>query len=253
MITTKKLEQLYATMLLLRSMERQPRRKSHDWSGYSQACIAGCIVDLMQGDTIAVSSQAGWLQSLSMPRLHLAGESSAALNVLEHRNHSESLLLATGAAFATRNLRSGGVVIAFAGAQAAKPARRGFEFAFARRLPVIYVVNAGSAARKPLARRKTSTMPPLIPVDQNDVIAVYRVASEAIAKARRGVGPTIIQTLRPPTRRADANSSSPSDGIQYLEWYLRRKGVWSEEFKKSVLEKIAAAPTSLRNEVGESG
>ncbi len=34
---------------------------------------------------------------------------------------------------------------------------------------------------------------PGITVDGNDVVAVYRVASEAIARARKGAGPTLIE------------------------------------------------------------
>jgi TPP-dependent pyruvate/acetoin dehydrogenase alpha subunit len=56
---------------------------------------------------------------------------------------------------------------------------------------------------------------PLIAVDGNDVVAVYRVASEAIAHARKGHGPTLI----------DCRRSIPGDPLKSMEKYLLDKGL----------------------------
>jgi TPP-dependent pyruvate/acetoin dehydrogenase alpha subunit len=52
-------------------------------------------------------------------------------------------------------------------------------------------------------------------VDGNDVVAVYRVASEAIAHARKGHGPTLI----------DCRLSIPADPLQNMRNYLIGKGL----------------------------
>jgi pyruvate dehydrogenase E1 component alpha subunit len=60
-------------------------------------------------------------------------------------------------------------------------------------------------------------------VDGNDVVAVYRVATEAIVHARKGNGPTLIEC------RFDR--SEAHDPILKMEAYLLRKGLFSEELK----------------------
>ncbi|MGA2085514.1 MAG: thiamine pyrophosphate-dependent enzyme [Terracidiphilus sp.] len=87
---------------------------------------------------------------------------------------------------------------------------------------------------------------PAITVAGNDVVAVYRVASEAIAHARKGNGPTLIECQ---TNSSDGHSEIGSgnfrdpaevecwkagDPILNMEKYLIRKGLFSEEFKKQI-------------------
>ena len=76
---------------------------------------------------------------------------------------------------------------------------------------------------------------PVIAVDGNDAVAVYRVASEAIAHARKGDGPTLIECIR----------TKAGDPLLNMEKYLVRKGLFSEEFKRKVAagcsEKLDAA------------
>ncbi|MEO1017436.1 MAG: thiamine pyrophosphate-dependent enzyme [Pseudomonadota bacterium] len=83
---------------------------------------------------------------------------------------------------------------------------------------------------------------PAIRVDGNDYLAVYAVAKWAITRARRGIGPTLVEHV---TYRAGAHSSSddPSayrsrrecdawplgDPIERLKTHLIKIGEWSEE------------------------
>ena len=87
---------------------------------------------------------------------------------------------------------------------------------------------------------------PGITVDGNDVVAVYRVASEAIAHARKGNGPTLIEckTYRwyghseiDPAKYRDPEEVErwkANDPILNMEKYLMRKGLFSEEYKQKV-------------------
>lgn len=82
-------------------------------------------------------------------------------------------------------------------------------------------------------------------VDGNDILAVYRTTKEAVEKARRGGGPTLIEAV---TYRMGAHSSS-DDPKRYRteqelqEWqkrdplvrfrrYLEKKRIWTEEDEK---------------------
>ena len=46
---------------------------------------------------------------------------------------------------------------------------------------------------------------PGVRVDGNDILAVYRVCKEAVERARRGDGPTLVETV---TYRIASHSSS---------------------------------------------
>jgi 2-oxoisovalerate dehydrogenase E1 component alpha subunit len=81
----------------------------------------------------------------------------------------------------------------------------GINLAGARALPAVFViVNNGWAisvpiehqtATKTLAQKAIAAGIPGVQVDGNDIIAVRHVTSEALARARRGEGPTLIEAL----------------------------------------------------------
>lgn len=91
-----------------------------------------------------------------------------------------------------------------------------------------------------------------IQVDGNDVFAVYKVVSEALAKARAGHGPTFIECL---TYRRN-NHTTSDDALKYRdekevkEWemkdpidrlvkYMKKNKIWTEDYGKKVNERIA--------------
>jgi 2-oxoisovalerate dehydrogenase E1 component alpha subunit len=99
---------------------------------------------------------------------------------------------------------------------------------------------------------------PALRVDGNDYLAVYAAAKWAIARARRNLGPTLIEYV---TYRVGAHSTSddPSayrpktesdawplgDPVIRLKNHLIRRGAWSEERHKQaeaeILESVIAA------------
>jgi pyruvate dehydrogenase E1 component alpha subunit len=93
-------------------------------------------------------------------------------------------------------------------------------------LPVVFVCEAGEgkAIRAKLPRTRVVLKPgeelPSITVDGNDVVAAYRVAHEAIERARRDRGPTLIllQTYRV-MGRTFANA------VEDMENYMRGRGL----------------------------
>jgi pyruvate dehydrogenase E1 component alpha subunit len=68
---------------------------------------------------------------------------------------------------------------------------------------------------------------------------VFRVAQEAIRRAREGHGPAVIECL---TARSSAQDESAQylaqDPISFMEQYLRRRGLWSDEWSQSIVDEF---------------
>ena len=94
--------------------------------------------------------------------------------------------------------------------------RKILDRAIREKLPILFVsLVAGEKPRPyapPTIRGYTF---PSIAVDGHDVVAVYRVASESIAHARKGHGPTLIESMH----------VSPGCPLRNMEDYLAAKGL----------------------------
>ena len=95
---------------------------------------------------------------------------------------------------------------------------------------------------------------PGIMVDGNDVLAVYRVVSEAVKRARAGEGPTLIEavtfrmgghsTSDDPTRYVDAalfEAWEKRDPLRRFRAYLIAEGHLDEESAAAIEQQTAAA------------
>jgi pyruvate dehydrogenase E1 component alpha subunit len=95
---------------------------------------------------------------------------------------------------------------------------------------------------------------PRIMVDGCDVVAVFRVAQEAVRRAREGHGPALIECVAAQkdglASDNGAGVSAQNDPLVFMEQYLRRRMLWSDEWSRSMVaaftreldEAIAAAP-----------
>ena len=118
-----------------------------------------------------------------------------------------SILLATGAGYKAKLQGSECVGVAFFGDGGSNNGafHEGINLASAWSLPVVYVCeNNLYATEVPLrtitkspsvAERAYGLGLPGVQVDGQDVLAVHKAAGEAIARARRGEGPTLIECL----------------------------------------------------------
>jgi pyruvate dehydrogenase E1 component alpha subunit len=114
--------------------------------------------------------------------------------------------LACGAALTAKSLGTGGVAVCFFGDGASNQGtfHEGLNLASIWNLPVVFVCeNNGYAESTPvryhcsasdIANRASAYEIPGVVVDGLDVFAVYEAAAEAIARARRGEGPTLLET-----------------------------------------------------------
>lgn len=94
----------------------------------------------------------------------------------------------------------------------------------ARALPVVFVCEAGDGRQVPArgtdGRLRIGEELPCITVDGHDVVAAYRVAHEAIERARRDRGPTLIQLAT-----YKIGSSAFTDPVADMQNYLRGRGL----------------------------
>jgi len=159
---------------------------------------------------------------------------------LNGSNATHRLALATGAAFAYQTQQTGSVVVAFAKSDEILQSRGTIAYALKNHLPILYV-QLGEASSRTRKHDSSFNGLAIVPVDQADVVAIYRVAYEAIEKARRRAGPTLIQCLRYESarRKRTAEDSHGNDPLSYMERYLKKKGLWSDDFKSSLLESFS--------------
>jgi 2-oxoisovalerate dehydrogenase E1 component alpha subunit len=134
----------------------------------------------------------------------------------------------------------------------------------ARALPVVFmIVNNGWAisvpvaeqtATRTLAQKAVAAGIPGVQVDGNDVFAVRATVAEALAAARRGGGPTLIEAL---TYRLSDHTTADDAGryrsaheveaawklepLPRLREYLYRSGAWSKPREEALLADCARA------------
>jgi TPP-dependent pyruvate/acetoin dehydrogenase alpha subunit len=162
------------------------------------------------------------------------------------------LPLAAGAALTARTLGTGGVAVSFFGDGAANQGtfHEAINLAAIWKLPAVFVCeNNGYAESTPtryhcsstdIANRAGAYEIPGVVVDGLDLFAVYEAAGEAIARARRGDGPSIVEakTYRyyghfqgdMITYRTDdeVNAYKQRDAIQQVRTYALQRGLVSE-------------------------
>jgi TPP-dependent pyruvate/acetoin dehydrogenase alpha subunit len=254
LISSEKLLQLCATMVKCRKLAERahalfPHGKLDINAAIGQeAAAVGVAIDLLPEDTVAAAPR-----DLIVNFIH--GEP---LNMLFARLSSraaqpDQFQLATGAALAHKTAKNGRIAVAFSSDDSASSGlwREALAQAGALQLPILFVCPA-QLSPVPLHRKQQTggggeKIParvcgfPCIPVDGNDVVAVYRVATEAIAHARKGNGATLIE--------CSFDRSTAHDPILKMEAYLTRKGLFSVGWKR----KVAAGFTRELNAAVEAG
>jgi TPP-dependent pyruvate/acetoin dehydrogenase alpha subunit len=117
---------------------------------------------------------------------------------------------ATGVAFAAQIRKQGQVVLCFFGDGASKQGafHESLNLASLWKLPIVYVMennnynvgtrsdqeDANAAAGEPLSVKAKAYSMPGITVDGGDPVAVYETVGAAVARARAGEGPTLVES-----------------------------------------------------------
>jgi len=138
--------------------------------------------------------------------------------------------IVTGAGVAAQMEGKGRVAVSFFGdgASNAGPFHESLNIAASWKLPMLYVCEnnlwaaqtraADTTGHPDIAARAAGYGIPGVIVDGNDVLAVHEVASEAVARARRGEGPTLIECKtyrwRPHTERIGQPDYRPAEEVE---------------------------------------
>ncbi|MFJ6867658.1 pyruvate dehydrogenase (acetyl-transferring) E1 component subunit alpha [Streptomyces termitum] len=142
-------------------------------------------------------------------------------------------------------------------------------FAAVWQAPVVFLVqNNGFAISVPLAKQTAAPslahkavgygMPGRL-VDGNDVVAVHQVLTEAVTRARRGGGPTLVEAI---TYRIDAHTNADDatryradgeveawrahDPVLLLERELTERGLLDEDGRRAAAEAAETMAAELR-------
>ncbi len=78
---------------------------------------------------------------------------------------------------------------------------------------------------------------PVIPVEAHDAIALYRVTQEALWRARRKAGPTIIAALHS-SPHVSATEHFESEALVRLREYMQRHEVWDESLTERLRREL---------------
>ncbi|MEN3283369.1 MAG: pyruvate dehydrogenase component alpha subunit [Solirubrobacteraceae bacterium] len=172
---------------------------------------------------------------------------------------------AVGLAWGLRHQSSDAVVMAYFGdgASSVGDAHEAMNLAGIRHAPVVFVLkNNGWAISTPVtlqtaagtfAARAEGYGFPGVLVDGNDLYAVHEACAEAVARARAGEGPTLIEartwrlgphnTADDPTRYVDATELElrrAADPIARMRAHLRERGLVDEQAEADMVEEVHA-------------
>ncbi len=170
-----------------------------------EAAVVGAAIDLLAQDIIApVLRPEAALRAINPGAILAPGFSSAVRQALADQSSQM-------------------VGLYFSSCKAAAQASwlKALSLAVQNNLPILFVLlNQPEASAIPggeevLPLKRKGHPLPVINVDGNDAVAMYRVACESIAHARKGHGPTLI----------DCRLSLPADPIENMRKYLIAKGL----------------------------
>jgi TPP-dependent pyruvate/acetoin dehydrogenase alpha subunit len=290
-LSAERLESLYERMVRIRMAEDAVHRlflnneiegTTHLYQGQEAVSVGVCDV-LQPGDTVCATYRGhGAALALGVDQTALIAEllgratgtnggRGGSMNVIALEQGllgcfgivGGSLAAATGAGLAAQLKKDGTVAVAFFGDGATNQAyfHESLNFAGSRALPVVYVcennlygewtsmfrVTAGGD----LAGRAAAYGIPGVQIDGNDVLAVREAATEAVDRARKGNGPTLLEAMTYRHKghsRVDAGKYRPQEEVD--EW-LGRDPIprLAERLDPAAIERIQSR---LESELEES-
>ena len=225
LISNEKLLALYTGLLKCRKLS------AHAGFG-RKASIAPAVAiasDLQVGDTLSANGAnliARFVRGTSLSRV------LDALTTERPQSSTALLKAAVRAARSHKAKRKKRIAVVFCSEPFAvkKVWHDSLREAAAKKMPILFVCSASPDGEEIESLTPDPRFPAMV-VDGNDVVAIYRVATEAAALARRGSGPTLIVCQPwsvPKGKKTDPSDTSP---ILNMENYLARKGLQTAELK----------------------
>ncbi len=199
------------------------------------------------GKVTGVSHGRGGSMHLFSPEIGMLGTSGVV---------GPSILMATGAGYSFKLLKTDRVSVAFFGDGGSNNGafHEGLNLASIWDLPVLFVCENNQyatevpfitvAGNANVAERAAAYGMPGHRVDGNDVIAVYKVAAEAVRRARAGEGPTLIECV---TYRTRSHSEGMRDAgyrtREEVEEWRKRDPI--QRLRQTILEDQSASEEEL--------
>lgn len=254
LISDQKLMGLYSSLLRLRETNQGLNGASNGKKSPApgrEAALAATSIDLGAGDLVcclergllAALSRENDIDKLLIDAVPYSGNglsnSTSSVNGKATTAHSASVII--GTALANKTAKNGKIAVVYSEAKS-DAWRDAIHIAAVYALPIIFVEHLDGATPRPRtdapSRAKTNAIGdtpwfPVITVDAHDVVAVYRVASEAMVRARSGQGPVMIECQAFPLKAHGNHRDRPHshDPVQNMEHYLRTRGLLDLKLK----------------------
>lgn len=197
---------------------------------------AAATIELTHEDAISSSRESmavDLVRTASIPAAVAPANGSAPRLISRTGAGTSHLSVAAGVALSQQLEARAAVVVALTDTASMSPgaAYDALNYAAANKLPMVIVVdNMATGAQVPefTTIAQAHGVPGFV-VDGEDAVAVYRVAREAINRARTGRGPSLIEC------RGFESAEAP---LRHLETYLEKHGLWTPEWKRELLAKM---------------
>lgn len=279
LVSNEKLLAIYTAMVKCRMLEQratllfQQGKLDSDLHASSgrEAASAAIAIDLQPNDTLSIAP-GEWLpafvKGVTLDNLFralapTAAQQSGQLALAPANLGMKNVLTGDEAhlpetvrerAIAAHTAKVGAIVVAILPSteNALKPWHSVMKAAASQRLPIVFAHydEAASQVSEHSAKGKSKNPEalfhglPAIAVDASDAVAVYRVAYEAIIRARQGRGATLLQCVwhhsASQPAAADIGSDSvihpvSTDQVSSMETYLENKRIESKEHRREVV------------------
>jgi TPP-dependent pyruvate/acetoin dehydrogenase alpha subunit len=219
-------------------MERchQLERKQKSRGSAREALLAAASIHLLPGDLLSVGLEDSAADQLAPESM----KQSANSNLVVGSRVGGRMSLCAAAA---RGLQAGGtdgIVLAFAQAGGPEPGwQSALEWAQQFQLPLLLACEDATGGAPDRAGKRIepaldfATMSrlakrvklPVLTVDGEDAVALYRVVQESVLRARLGGGPAVLWAVMTPLRAAGPKLPRSSQPIARLESYLSARGI----------------------------
>jgi TPP-dependent pyruvate/acetoin dehydrogenase alpha subunit len=230
LISNQRLQHLYVTLLRTRLLRQRNRLKEGPPSLVArEAIVSGTVTHLGDGDAVMPVSGdrlAALARGHSLRRV-LADATLPGI-LFAPRTVEARFAIATGYALARQGTQHVALAFSGPGLTSLDALRAPLAYAAQHKLGIVFVIESAADADLSSARNTDPLGLYGIPVDGNDVVAIYRVAQEAIHRARRGVGPTLMDCKPWPLDGA-------ADPVLRLEQALERRGLPTGRLKQQTL------------------
>ena len=265
-LNPEKLREIYSSMLKCRMLAETMQalsggrgwRQEYLARGDREAVLVGAAAHLVAEDPIALAHSSflarfvrGTPLDLILAQLATNGNTPSSREGLKRGSGAAAeLSMATGMRLAQDVKGKAKVVLVFPGVVSAAQdfVHDGLALAATHALPLVCLIES-SAASDPAPAAVSpafsggSPAPhvPRIFVDGVDAVAIFRVAQEAVRRARAGHGPSLIECVLPGKKSEPASRPNDElrDPIAFMEQYLRRRSLWSDEWQRKTAADFA--------------